>query len=67
VNLLREKLSIRPETSYSSTNKIVVFRYFWHVTKATLETKRKTPYICMWIAGTRDLHQIWSVGALESN
>ena len=67
VNLLREKLSSRPETSYTSTNKSDVFRYFWHVTKAALETERKTPYMCMQIAGTRDLHQIRSVGAMETN
>ena len=67
VNLLREKLSSRPETSYTSINKSDVFRYFWHVTKAALETERKTPYMCMRIAGTRDLHQIRSVGAMETN
>lgn len=67
VNLLTEKLSSRPETSYSGTNKSVVFRRFWHVTKAALETERKIPYMCMRIAGTRDLHQIRSVGAMETN
>ena len=67
VNLLTEKLSSRPETSYSGTNKFVVFRRFWHVTKAAVEAERKTPYMCMRIAGTRDLHQIRSVGAMETN
>ena len=67
VNLLREKLLSRRETLYLGTNKSIVFRHFWHVTKAALEIERKTLYMCLHILGTRDLHQIWSVGAIETN
>lgn len=67
VHMLREKLSSRPETCYTGTNRRPVVRVFWHISKETLALERQTPFNAMPIAGTRDLHSIRSVNAISTN
>ena len=61
---LREKLSVRPESSYSGERR-PVRRTFWHVLEEDVD--RETEYDCEPIKGCRDMHQIRSVGPMEVN
>lgn len=62
VRFLREKLSIRPKSCYSS-ERTPVDRTFWHVLEEDVD--RETEYDCEPIKGCRDVHQIRSVGKLD--
>jgi hypothetical protein len=61
---LREKLSERPESCYSSERRPVDCT-FWHVTEDDID--RETEYDCEPIKGYREMHCVQSVGHLDVN